>query len=226
MKDHSVYEEALRSAAMSVKANRMPMLVLWTLAIALVVAYDRFDAVAAALEPLARWQTQGGFAAAVLNRIAFCALLPGVFLFTIPSIRPPRPAATVLAYAAWGAAWGVLCDLFFTLQANVFGDGRDFATVAAKTLIDQLLWTALFCTPLNTLFFAWVASGFRRIPIAATLRTGFLPMLFVNWIVWWPVSAVVYMFPLPLQIQLVGLAGACWMLAALAAGTRKKGTCP
>ena len=42
-----------------------------------------------------------------------------------------------------------------------------------------------------------------------------LPMLVSNWIVWIPVMVVNYVFPLPLQIQLVGLASAFWMLVAL-----------
>lgn len=214
---------SLRAAAGTVVSNAWPMVTLWVLAVSLVIAYYNVAAVSAALEPLSRLQVDGGWIAAALNRILFCALLPGAFLFAVSSIRPPRPAATVLAYAVWGAAWGVLCDRFFTLQTAMFGDGRDFATVALKTIVDQMLWTALFCTPLNALFFSWVAGGFLRIPAGAILRTRYLPMLFTNWIVWWPVSAVVYMFPLPLQIQLIGLADACWMLAALALGARKKG---
>lgn len=52
----------------------------------------------------------------------------------------------------------------------------------------------------------------------ASVRRGFGPMLISNWIVWSPVMAAVYLFPLPLQVQIVGLAGALWMLVALRSG--------
>ena len=145
-----------------------------------------------------------------------------IFLFAVKSMRPRRPALTVLAYCAWAALWGVICDIFFTFQASVFGDGRDFATVASKTVVDQLVWTALLCTPANAVFFGWVAADFGRIGVVDAVRRGYLTMLFANWIVWIPVSAAIYMFPLALQIQLVGFAGAFWMLAALAAGAKAK----
>lgn len=202
----------------SIRANRLPMAVLWLMAAMSVVAYWLYQPFADMLEPLSRWQTKDGWVAAALNRIAFGGLLPGVFLCTVRSIRPKRPALTIGVFCVWAAMWGILCDIFFTLQAQWFGYGHGFATVLMKTVVDQLVWTAFLCTPVNALFFTWVANDFRSIPLAATLREKYLSMLFANWIVWLPVSAAVYMFPLPLQIQLIGFAGAFWMLVALAAG--------
>ena len=75
----------------SIKANWLPMVVLWMLAAALVAGYTYVPCVKAALQPVFDFQTGGGWKAAVLNRIVFCGLLPGAFLLTIRSIRPPRP---------------------------------------------------------------------------------------------------------------------------------------
>ena len=47
-----------------------------------------------------------------------------------------------------------------------------------------------------------------------------LPILVADFMVWMPVQFAVYMFPLPLQIQLVEFAGAFWSLVGLAAGAR------
>lgn len=57
----------------------------------------------------------------------------------------------------------------------------------------------------------WPESYFRNI---------YLPILVADFMVWIPVQFAVYMFPLPLQIQLVGFAGAFWSLVGLAAGAR------
>ena len=79
------FRDALSVGLRSVRANAVPMAVLWAIAVALVLAYHAIPAVAAALEPISRWQTAGGWGAAFLNRVVFCGLLPGVFMVTVPS---------------------------------------------------------------------------------------------------------------------------------------------
>ena len=199
----------------AVRVNAVPMVLLWLLAGLTVFAYYRVDAAAVVFGPLAKWQTESGWVAAFLNRVIFCGLLPGLFLLAVPSLRPPKVGWVVLAYSLWAGLWGVLCDGFFTLQAYVFGSGHDALTLLKKTLVDQLVWNVAICTPANAVFFPWVESGFTR---RGSVRKSFGPMLVANWIVWLPVMAVVYVFPLPLQVQLVGLAGALWMLIALRSG--------
>ena len=206
-----------RLAWQSVQSNAVPVFVLWLFAVVLIVSYRCVPAVANALEPLSRWQTESGWVAAFLNRVVFCGLLPGVFLVAVPSLRLRKVGWVVLAYSLWAGVWGILCDGFFTLQTWLFGSGHDAVTIIKKTLVDQLVWNVAICNPANAVFFPWVASGFSRL---GRVRDNFLPMLISNWIVWWPVMAVVYLFPLPLQIQVVGLVGALWMLVALRSGRR------
>ena len=214
----------------AVKANVVPMLVLWCVAVAAIAGYLYSPAFAALLGPLARWQTESGWLAAFLNRVILCGIVPGLFMAFVPSIRPPRLWLVVLVYSLWGGAWGVICDGFFSLQAHVFGHGRDIATLAAKTAVDQLLWNVAVCTPVNALFFPWVADDFRRggrLAMREFLLCRCLPMLVSNWIVFVPVTVVVYAFPKPLQVQLTGLVGSFWMLVALSAGAaRAKGDEP
>ena len=83
------------------------------LAAATVWAYYAFPSVAAALEPLRKWQAEGGWWAAFLNRVFFNGLLPGVFLLAIPSIRPRHVLLVIAAQALWGGCWGVATDFFF-----------------------------------------------------------------------------------------------------------------
>lgn len=207
----------IRSAFQSVRSNAVPMAVLWFFAASLIVSYRFVPVVASALEPLSRWQTESGWVAAFLNRVVFCGLLPGVFLVAMPSLRPRKVGWVVLAYSLWAGAWGILCDGFFTFQTWLFGSGHDVFTIVKKTLLDQLVWNVAICAPANAVFFPWVDSGFVR---RGRVRESFFPMLVANWIVWWPVMAVVYLFPLPLQIQIVGLIGALWMLVALRSGRK------
>ena len=58
----------------SAKANAVPMVVLWCLAAATVVAYYLVPGVAAVFEPLMRWQVESGWVAAFLNRFVFATV--------------------------------------------------------------------------------------------------------------------------------------------------------
>ena len=214
--------EPVRIGWTSVKANAVPMVVLWLLAAGTALAFYRVPALKAVFDPLAKWQTESGWIAAFLNRVVFCGVVPGIFLFAVKPIRPPRPLLTACVYSLWGGLWGVACDGFFTLQAAVFGTGTNWTTLVKKTLVDQLVWNVFLCTPVNAMFFSWVARDFSRSGRrnCRAFLQDCLTLLATNWIVWIPVTVAVYAFPLPLQIQLVGLASSFWMLVALRAGTK------
>ena len=218
-------ETVWKSGWEGVMANRTPMLVLWASAFALVAAYYNVPTATRLLQPIFNFQINGGWMAAVVNRVVFCGFLPGVFLLAVPSIRPRRVAATIIANCVWMGAWGVLSNAFFTLQSEVFGGGRDLATLLCKVAVDKCIWSALLCVPLNSLFFFWEGRDFsfarcREDWPDSYFRNIYLPILVADFMVWIPVQFAVYMFPLPLQIQLVGFAGAFWSLVGLAAGAR------
>jgi len=218
-------ETPLRTAWASVRANAVPMFVLWAFAALFLVLYYAVPGGSALFGPLMSWQTKGGCLAAFLNRIVFLGALPGVFLLSVRSIRPPRPYLTIVAYALWGGAWGVFDDVFFTALFRCFGDGRDLGTLLLKTLVGQLVGTILLGLVPSMLFFRWVAADFSARRVRAEwpehfLRRSCLSLLLANWIVWIPVNICTFAFPLPLQIQLVGLAGCFWMLVGLQAGRR------
>ena len=216
---------ALKIGLASVRANVVPMVVLWLLAALTVVGYYFVPGFARLLEPLRCWQTESGWVAALLNRVIFCGLLPGVFLLCVKSIRPRRPWATTIAYCLWCGPWGIFCDGFFTLQAMMFGTGVDIGTIALKLAVEYLVWTAVICVPPSAAFFFWLSRDFsfaraRREWPRRFVRDACLPLLVTDVCVWVPVSAMVYLFPLPLQIQLVGFASAFWMLVGLQVSRR------
>jgi len=201
------------------------MLALWAVAAALVCVYYLVPGGEALFGPLMDFQTRGGCLAAFLNRVVFLGVLPGAFLLSVRSIRPPRPLLTAVAYALWGGVWGVFDDVFFTVLAECFGHGTDLGTLLLKTLAGQLVGTVLVGLVPGTLFFRWVAADFSATRVRDEwprrfFREACLSMLLANWIVWIPVNVCTYAFPLPLQIQLVGLAGCFWMLVGLQAGRR------
>ena len=212
----------------SVRTNAVPMIVLWLMAAAAVGLYygvpggDQFFA------PFAAWQRENGWLAAFLNRVLFCGLLPGAFLLLLPSLRPRRPVLTVLAQTLWCGLWGVVFDFYFRGLDLLWGNGTDFATLAAKMCADEFVLTAFLSAPADAVFFFWVGRDFSVRRVRADWPRSFygelvLPNLISNWCVWVPVSFAVFAFPLALQIQVSGFAAAFWTLMCLQIGRRTKG---
>ncbi len=209
----------------SAKANAVPMLLLWMLAAGTVLVYYFVPDAAAAFEPLRRWQVEGGWWTAFLNRVFFLGLLPGVFLLTVRSLRPERPLATIAAQTLWCGAWGIVTDWLYRFQAAMFGCGADFMTLLVKTLFDQFVFTAFLNAPANAAFFFWVSRNFSVARFRAECPRRFvrglvLPNLVSNWCVGIPATFALYAFPPPLQMQVSGFVYAFWILMCLQIGRR------
>lgn len=217
---------SLKAGWEAAKANRLPMLVLWLLAVSTVICYYTVPCVAAAFGPLMEFQLEYGCFAAFANRLVFTGLLPGIFLCSMKSIRPRHPLAVITVQSLWCGLWGVICDKMYIFVDWMFGGGTDVLSVALKTLFDQLPWTVLVIAPANAAFYFWVGRGFslRRTreewPSGRFWRTLVTPFLLANWCVWVPVTIVVFLFPLPLRVHIVGFASAFWTLMCLRLGRR------
>ena len=205
------------------KKNRLPMVVLWVVSVALVLAYYTLPTFRDALEPLARWQRESGWLAAFLNRVIFCGLIPGVFIVCVKSLRPKHVVAVIAVQTAWSGICGIASDYMFSLNAYLLGTGVDFLTLCVKTAICQFVWTPLFFAPLGAVVYFWMGRDFSAERFRREMPSRFyyglvLPNLLVNWALWIPVTFAIHTFPTPLQIQLSGLASALFSLMLLAIG--------
>lgn len=196
----------------SVRANALPMVVLWGLAVAAVAAYYLMPDAAGALKVFADWQVEYGKFASFVNRFICGGVVPGIFLLTMPSIRPQRAVATVLAQAVWCGFMGIAVDVFFSLQGMWFGTEPTLRTAIVKTLVDQFGFCVLFVTPLNALFYAWMGNGFtfRRQNGGMTwdwFARSYSSNIVMNWAITVPMLVCVYSFPMELQITVSGFIG-------------------
>jgi hypothetical protein len=108
-------------------------------------------------------------------------------------------------------------DLFYQLQARLFGIDVNFQTVAIKVIVDQLGYTAIFATPMTCILYDWKSRGYqfntlKRLFTRNYYRDVVFPVLITNWAVWVPLISVIYCLPLTLQVPLFGLALTLWVL--------------
>ena len=209
----------------SVKANVVPVSVLWGLAGAAVAAYYLMPEAAQGMRVFADLQIEYGKFASFVNRFVCGGIVPGVFLLTMPSIRPRRAVATVLSQAVWCGLMGIAVDVFFALQGVWFGTEPSLGVAVMKTLVDQFGFCVLFVTPLNALFYAWVGNGFsfRQDGEGMTwnwfLRS-YLGNIVMNWAITIPTLVCVYSFPMELQITVSGFIGATQALLFIIIGRK------
>ena len=202
-----------------------PMVVLWAAAFAFVGAYLLVPACRTALEPFAAWHRAWGWKAAFICQAFFCGILPGAALLLFRGVRPRRPGLTILAQTLWCGTFGIGSGEVFNLLAAWFGDNSSFPTLVLKTGFDQFVWTVLVIAPANAGFYFWVGRDFsfarvRREWPRRFFERVYLPNLIANWCVWIPVIFVVFVFPLPLQIFVSGMACSCWALICIQVGRR------
>ena len=213
----------------SAKANAVPMVVLWTLAGALVLGYYCVPAVTHCLEPFRRWQTDSRWMASFLNMFVFCGILPGAFLLFQKSLRVRHPFLTIAVQSVWSGVCGIVSGWMYDLNAHWFGTGLDVWTLLAKTAVAQFLWTPFFFVPIASLVYFWIGRNFsvRRCRDELTvdfLLTNVASTLIANWAIWIPCTMLVVMLPTALQVQVSGIVNAFLFLVQLwigrCAGTR------
>ena len=95
MEEHE--KSPLRIGWESARANTVPMVILWAIAVAMVGSYYLFPQVRQMLDPFVRWHLEWRWFSAFFWQAVFCGLVPGLFLLTCRTIRPPRVVLTIVA---------------------------------------------------------------------------------------------------------------------------------
>lgn len=209
----------------SAKANFVPGLVLQALALVLVLSYYLWPAFKTALDPILRWQQENGWRSAFISRAFFSGILPGVFLLSVPSIRPRRPYASILACVFWWGGMGIAVNFLYHCQALMFGTGHGVGTLALKAFFDQMFYTPFFAVPLNGTFGFWLGRDLSFSQTRAEwprhwIRELVIPNLIPNWAIWWPAMIVIYALPEALQVHMSGIVGCFWTLMCFQIGLR------
>ncbi len=187
--------------------------------VGLLLAYFHHPATAGALGRLAEFKQRTGYLYTAVAAMIGGAIIPEILriLFFQKGRIQRRNVGNLLFTIPFWAIMAITVDLFYQLQARLFGTGSDVGTVAIKVLVDQLGYTALFATPVTCILYDWKQQGYRprtllRVFQPEYYRNVAFPVLITNWAVWIPLLAVIYSLPLTLQVPLFGLALTLWVL--------------
>ncbi len=197
--------------------NRLAGIALWIFGCAIVAGYYFIPGIHQLLEQVAGIKTRWG--------LVFSAISTGLFGGLIPSLIQSIPAAAQrTGQPAWlasntlfWAAKGIEIDLFYRLQALLFGDTVGVSTILLKTAVDQLVYVPTVGLVNVILFFVWRECQYEFEKTRSALgrywyRQRVLPVLIANWLIWLPAVVLIYCFPLALQLPIQNLILCFWIL--------------
>jgi len=220
-------QDAMKPGISAVVSHWKPFLLIQAMALLCVVAYYKSQAFANVAGVLQDWKVAGGLTFAFLAGALAGGLVPEMARMATGMVEGSgwqRWHQVLWTSLVFGVV-GVFIDLFYKLQALLFGTGIDPATLAYKTAFDMFVFAAFFCIPFEVASLQWPQKGYRPIEFikgfgAATYRDNVLPVLLPCWAFWIPVLACVYAMPMNLQFVFAIFAEAAWSIIVVYVATR------
>jgi hypothetical protein len=212
---------SLRLGLNAARANFAPAVLVQLLMLSLVISYFYLPAARPIFRVLTDWNVQGGL---LFSFFAMGITVGGLTeIFSVYLHKNGRWTGEDLANMSFNLVvfglLGVMNSVFYQLQAQLFGTGRSLEILAAKTLVDQFVYTPFLSNPTQTLAFLWRSEEFsfrRTVEKMRHFRQFYvltvLPVLVSNWLFWIPMVVLIYCFPTSLQLPLGILACAIWSM--------------
>jgi hypothetical protein len=191
------------------RRNRVPAIVLQAFAGGLLLLYFLVSPAREAFQVIGRLKADTGPAFAFISTAVFGGFLPWLVLWRRGRVDG-RPLAHLLFLVLFWGVQGMIVDLLYTLQDQAFGSGRDWKTLAIKTLIDQGPFNLFWGTPNSLVFYGWKNAGFswRRFARGLTRQRvlhRYVSIQVSGWITWIPAVLMIYSLPPDLQVPLFNL---------------------
>jgi hypothetical protein len=210
--------DSLKLAGRAARTNLRPGLVLWALLVVFLAAWELSAGFRAALQAVADLKARSGYPFGFVSYALSAALLPELLrVVFFQHWRVTARNAHNLWFGAlvWGLH-GVSSDWFYRLQAQWFGAGGDWLTLAEKVAADQFGYSFVENGWILVVF-AWRDAGFARrawrdIGSVNFLLERYVPLMVAVWCVWIPGTAVVYFMPTALQLPVAALLTCFWAL--------------
>lgn len=188
-------------------------------ALVLVLSYYRFEGLRGEASAIAEVKIRFGLAFAFAAGMMAGGIIPETAKLLTGGLR--RFNRRWLADSAYNAfvygIVGVQVDLFYRLQALMFGPNHDLRTLVLKTSVDMGAFSTIVSIPTASWLYAWKRNAFRTRGLApAGVRAFYVeqvvPGLIPCWCFWIPVLFCTYSMPVNLQLPFSMLAEAAWSI--------------
>jgi len=219
-------QDALRPGILAVQRFYRVFLFFQAIAIALYFAYLHIPWIGGYCEAFAAWKKSGGIPLSAFLTAVAGTILPEL-VRTI--VGPDRTwDAGRLRRLGWNFLFfgfnGLLVDLFYLLQATLFGIGSTWKVVLPKIALDFFGFIPWVALPMSVSYFLWLELGWspRRILRAwswSLYRDRVLPLIIPDFVYWGPILIFLYGLPLSLQVPFFLLAFSGWSLAFVFIGS-------
>ncbi|MGF1484683.1 MAG: hypothetical protein ACFBZ8_10010 [Opitutales bacterium] len=219
------FRRAVAKSLEAARVNRIPALILWTIAGAILFAYYNLPAATAWLDRIAELKSELGYLFSVPSTAFFAGVLPLVFRRLTGQGAAERDLIHLPFFLGYWAYKGFEIDTFYRFQNWLFGDGTDALTITLKLLNDQIVYNGLVSGPFCILLYLWKNSGYSLRRTLESLgprwyRTRVFPLLVATWFVWVPTVCVIYSLPPGLQLPVQNVI-LCFFVLLLTVMTRE-----
>ncbi len=220
-----VIHQAVREGLQAAKTNLLPGSFLIGFGILLVVAYYQVEWVGSVLNRVGELKARYGFGFSMVSTAFFGGILP--LLVRRALLGRGWTVKVLLFHIGFWAYKGVEVDLLYRIQAAVFGHGRDPTTILKKVLVDEFVYVPFIAVPTMVLGYLWKDCEFSLRQTRAALREQtFLDrcirLMISNWGVWIPAVAIIYLFPLVLQLPLQNITLTLWVMLLIVLTEKKQ----
>ncbi len=211
----------------AVKQNLIPGIVIQVFALSLVLGYYYIPEVSSFCTGIGEFKTGCGLWFSAISTAFFGGIIPFLFLLFTRQVKPGLGIAVGCFYFFFWMWKGIEVDIFYRVQALMFGEGTDALTIIKKVAFDQFVFNVIYAVICIAVFNIWKEHDFcvrtTRSKLNREFFTQVFPtMLLSTWMVWVPATAIVYSMPSPLQIPLFNLALCFYVLLIAFITTAKK----
>ena len=218
--------EAARPGILAVRKFYRAFFFFQAVAIGLYFAYYHFSSVQHAIDAFAAWKASGGLLlSALLTALAGTILPESVRTLVGPDRTWSRARFRQLG---WNFVFfgfnGLLVDLFYILQAFLFGVGNSWSVILPKMALDFFGFIPWVALPMSVSYFLWLELGWSPARILRAwgwplYRDRVVPLLIPDFFYWGPILVFLYGLPLTLQVPFFLLAFSGWSLAFVFIGS-------
>jgi len=212
-------KDALQPGIAAVRRYWAPFLLIQAAVAALVVLYYQIPDVQAFADRIGAFKKASGILFAAIGGFVAGGIVPEIAKAVTGRIKAyDRIWIKNMLFA--GLIYAVVAievDLFYQLQAFMFGHGIEVGTVLTKLAVDMFLFSPILCMPTGIVMVDWRRNGYRPIPTVRGIhriwyRERVIPAMIPGWAFWIPFLCAVYALPLTLQIPICLLGEAAWSL--------------